>query len=539
MALELFKLVGSIFIDTDKANESLQKTDKKASSFAETLGNTAKGAVAVGTAMVGMGVAVGTAALKVTNDIAAQADEIDKASIRMGIGAEAYQEYAYAANQCGVEVSTLEQAAKKLEGTDINFDDAIESIMSLETAEERSAAAAELFGDKIAYTLSPLIEQSGEEFDALKQRANDLGIVMSGDAVKAGVEFGDLFSDLKQSIGSLATALGSALMPIMIDVINQLLAFMPEIQGFMGQLAPVLAEVVQAVLPILFEILKALLPVAMEIIQTILPLAVDIINSLLPLVQALLPLIEPISSLLMAILVPLVDLLTELIPPLIDAITNITVAVIPALTWAIEFVEEVVADTLGNIMGDVKPWIAAVISVINGLATFLSGVFTGDWEKAWEGIKQITKGFVNVIITYIEGTINAVIDLINMVITAAIKLANLIPGVDINKDTTQIPKVSIPLLAKGGVIDEEGSAIVGEKGAELLTLPKGAQVTPLNGAIMDYEKLTECFVTALRLVAPELQANVSVQADTNSLIRVLKKQNKESFNAYGRGILEV
>ena len=48
MAMELFKLVGSIFIDTDKANESLQKTDKKASSFAETLGNTAKGAVSPG-----------------------------------------------------------------------------------------------------------------------------------------------------------------------------------------------------------------------------------------------------------------------------------------------------------------------------------------------------------------------------------------------------------------------------------------------------------------------------------------------------------
>ena len=524
MAVELFKLVGSIFIDTDKANESLQKTDKKASSFAETLGNTAKGAIAVGTAMVGMGVAVGTAALKVTDDIAAQADVIDKASIRMGIGVEKYQEYAYAANQCGVEVSTLEQAAKKLEGTDINFDEAIESIMSLGTAEERSAAAADLFGDKIAYTLSPLIEQSGEDFESLTQRAHDLGIVMSEDSVKAGVEFGDLFSDLKQSIGSLATALGSALMPIMIDVINQLLAFMPEIQGFMGQLAPVLAEVVQAVLPILFEILKALLPVAMEIIQTILPLAIDIINSLLPLVQALLPLIEPISSLLMAILVPLVDLLTELLPPLIDAITNITVAVIPALTWAIEFIEEVVADTLGNIMGDVKPWIAAVISVINGLATFLSGVFTGDWEKAWEGIKQITKGFVNVIITYISGTINAVIDLINMVITAAIKLANLIPGVDINKDTAQIPKVNIPLLAKGGVVEEEGSAIVGEKGAELLTLPKGAQVAPLNNnnvSTLTKEDITQAFVEALQTVGLQ----VTINPNTKNLFDEVVSQN--------------
>ena len=38
MALEIFKLVGSIFIDTDKANDSLQKTDKKAASVAEGLG---------------------------------------------------------------------------------------------------------------------------------------------------------------------------------------------------------------------------------------------------------------------------------------------------------------------------------------------------------------------------------------------------------------------------------------------------------------------------------------------------------------------
>lgn len=38
----------------------------------------------------------------------------------------------------------------------------------------------------------------------------------------------------------------------------------------------------------------------------------------------------------------------------------------------------------------------------------------------------------------------------------------------------------IPLLANGGIVRTAGSVIVGEKGAEMLTLPKGAQVTPLN-----------------------------------------------------------
>ena len=276
MAVELFKLVGSVFIDTDKANESLQKTDKKASSFASTLGNVAGTAVKFGTAAIGVATAVGGAALGVADKVAKQTDEIDKASIRMGISAESYQELAYAAGQCGIEMSTMEQAAKKLEGTDLSFDDAINQIMSLGTAEERSAAAADLFGEKVAYNLSPLLEQSTEDFDGLIQRANDLGLVMSGDAVKNGVAFGDMLSDIKQMIGSLATQIGTALFPIANALFEQIIAFMPTIQGYMAQLVPFLVQVVSAVLPVLFSLLEALMPVAMEIIEQILPLAVEV-----------------------------------------------------------------------------------------------------------------------------------------------------------------------------------------------------------------------------------------------------------------------
>ena len=62
----------------------------------------------------------------------------------------------------------------------------------------------------------------------------------------------------------------------------------------------------------------------------------------------------------------------------------------------------------------------------------------------------------------------------------------MIKGINKVTGVVGIPKIptfnapQIPLLAKGGVIQSPGSVIVGEKGAELLTLPKGAQVTPLN-----------------------------------------------------------
>ena len=356
MALEIFKLVGSIFIDNDKANDSLQKTDKKATSLASTMGNAGKvaagAAVAIGTAVVG----AGTAIVGMANDTAKMADEIDKASIRMGVGAEEYQKLAYAAGQCGVETATLEAAAKKLEGTDINFDDAINQIMSLGTAEERSAAAAEMFGDKVAYTLSPLLEQSGEDFEGLKQRATDLGIVMSEEAVKSGVAYGDMQADLEKSFDSLKTTIGSAVMPVMNKLAEKLVQFMPTIQKLadrigplaadfiekflppifdlaeqllpevfsaVEELLPALSEIANEIIPIAVDLLKQLLPVAISIISEVLPVAVEIIQMLTPIIKELMEFLGPILQLVLSLVSPLLQLVMQILTPILNLVTSL------------------------------------------------------------------------------------------------------------------------------------------------------------------------------------------------------------------------
>ena len=174
-------------------------------------------------------------------------------------------------------------------------------------------------------------------------------------------------------------------------------------------------------------------------------------------------------------------MLTHFLPPIIDLLVMLTTQVINQLVDALNWVEGVVLGVMNVLDSALTPWIDSIMQMLGGLTEFLLGVFTGDWQRAWQGIVQMLKGFVNTIITYINGTINGVIGLINVVIESAVKLANLIPGVDINTDVAKIPEVKgIPLLANGGVITGEGSAIVGEEGAELLTLPKGASVQPLN-----------------------------------------------------------
>lgn len=511
MAMEIFKLVGSIFIDTDKANDSLQKTDKKASTVGETLGKVGKGALQFASIAGGAMLAVGGAALGVANNVAETADEIDKASIRMGIDAESYQELAYAAGQCGVEMSTMEQAAKKLEGTDLNFNDAINQIMQLATEEERSAAAADLFGEKVAYNLAPLLAQGSDGFNDLTERAHELGIIMSQDSVDAGVQFGDLMSDLQQTAQSLGTSLGSALFPVLISIIQEILSFMPQIQGYMAQLTPIITQVVSAILPVLFEILTALLPVAMEIISTILPLAVEIITALLPLIQSIVPLIEPLTSLLMTILVPLVDLLVTVLPGIINFLTNLINALMPALIFIIEEVEMVVGQTIAAILNNLNPFFKQFLSIFNGITTFLSGVFTGNWSKAWQGIKDIAKGFINTILSYVQATINSWIDMINAIINGAKKIANIIPGVDLDTSGATIPKVEIPMLAEGGTVEQAGRAIVGEAGPELLSLPRGARVEPLTNNNLTKEDITNAFIDALQAVGLQVTINPNMQ----------------------------
>lgn len=267
--MDIFKLVGSVFVDTDKANQNLDKTDKKASGLGSTLAKMGKGAAIAGGAIVaGAGAAVGSV-VALAKNTASTADQIDKASIRMGVSAESYQEMAYAAELAGVNTGSLESAARKLEGTDLNLDDAMSQIMSLGTAEERSAMAAELFGDKLAYELSPLIEQTGEEFAATRQQANDLGLVMSGDAVKSGAAMNDSMTMLTKSLSSLGNDIAVAVMPLVQQLTGFLIDNMPTIKQMISALTPVIEVVFSAASKVLTFIMQYVPPILTTVTNVI------------------------------------------------------------------------------------------------------------------------------------------------------------------------------------------------------------------------------------------------------------------------------
>jgi hypothetical protein len=97
MATSIFELFGTIMVDNTKADASITKTESKAESLAKSFGNGMKKVGAFGAACVGAGTAAVGSITKLASEAASTMDVIDKASQRMQISAEQYQEFAHAA----------------------------------------------------------------------------------------------------------------------------------------------------------------------------------------------------------------------------------------------------------------------------------------------------------------------------------------------------------------------------------------------------------------------------------------------------------
>lgn len=248
--MEIFKLFGRILIDSNEAEVSMQKTDSKARQLASVLGSGIKTAAKWGAGLVAGATAVAGAMVAAARGTAEAADVVDKASIRMGISAEQYQELAYAAGLSGVEMSTLEEAAKKLAGTDLSLDQAIAQLQAIEDDGERSAAAIELFGEQ-AYQLTPLLNAGTDGMAAMKQEAHDLGLVMSNESVSSGAAMNDMFSKLDQTFGMVKNTIMIELMPYVMSILEWCVQNLPVIaetvRSVMSKLMPIISPVLESV----------------------------------------------------------------------------------------------------------------------------------------------------------------------------------------------------------------------------------------------------------------------------------------------------
>ena len=593
--MEIFRLFGRIMIDDKEAQSSLSKTEKNAEGLAKRFGGMIKTAAKWGAAIVGAATAAATAAFAATNRITQGFDQIAKHSAKLGISTDAYQEMSYWASQNGISIQSMERAvgrlnqriglaatgnkkyADALESLGINLNDVrdgtlsteevmvqvLQSLSQLENEQLKSAMAANLFGTRLARDLMPALQDSSMTIEEAREAAERLGLVIDEETIKAGVRFQDNLTDVKAALSSVSQNVMGQLIPIFNTLMEWFLENVPAIQALIRDGAAVVrtavgwvVDIIQTVIGTLREwlaesgiTLGGIRAAADRILPEVLKIVQSVFGSIWDTVQTVFESMRDIIETVLNLVVPFVQRQLDNLQRFWEENGQ---QIMQAVSNAFKFIQSVIQTTMPiiqfiikQVWGVIQGIFDGALKVVMGLLKTFAGLFTGDWRKMWEGIKQMISGalqfiwnlinltllgralgairsfgsqlmaafktpfnwvknFINTILNAItsraksfasqftgafkaipngiRAVLNRIISGFNSLIGRLnrfkISIPDWVPAIGGRSFKINIPK--IPGLQEGGNITQSGRVLVGEAGPEILDLPKGARVTPLD-----------------------------------------------------------
>jgi len=379
--------------DDRKETDKLSKAEKESADAAQKSEKNHEGlqkafkAVGVAAAAAAAAVvATGKALYDAAKETATMGDEIDKESQKLQISSDLYQKLGYAMEMSRSSIEDVkkgvmnitsalagmangtEDADKKFAAIGVSLTDAegnfkstenvlldtIDALASMEDETARNAAANEIFGKGYSELL-PLLNSGSEGIRDLMNEAEDYGMVMGEDAVKASADFSDALERLKGTFEGLKNGAMGELLPALTDIVNgissvlagdmsgtdkiatgitDLLAKLrekiPEIVSFVGDIA---LAVVQAAPSILESLANGLIETLPELFPSILSIVLAIADML---IENAPELVSAAFALILSLVTGLTEHLDELIPAAVDMVNSVIDAIIDNLDLLID-----------------------------------------------------------------------------------------------------------------------------------------------------------------------------------------------------------
>lgn len=133
----------------------------------------------------------------------------------------------------------------------------------------------------------------------------------------------------------------------------------------------------------------------------------------------------------------------------------------------------VLATIIQGPIDTIKIILEGLKGVLDGIIQFITGVFTGNWSQAWEGVKSIFGNIFNSLAALVKQPINAVISIINKAISGInglkLDIPDWVPVLGGKTFGLNIPE--IPQLAVGGIVTAPTVLEAGEGGEPEAILP--------------------------------------------------------------------
>ncbi len=423
--MNIFKLVGSVYVDTAKANNSLQKVGGKADGVAKKLGSGLGKAAKIGAgAVAGVGTAAAGAVAGVvglSSKISEQGDKIDKASQKLGISAEAYQEWEAVLQHSGTSIDAMGAGFKTLsksiqdgsksqkeaftklglsqeELANMSTDDAFTAVISklqgMEEGTERTALATTILG-RSGQQLGALLNTSAEDTQKMKDRLHELGGVMSNEAVKDSARFQDSLQDMQTAFDGVKNKVGATFLPMLSDVMDGVSGIFAGdedgtqklvggIEGFISKIGALVPKLGQLATPILTTLTSALIDNLPMLLNTIITVSRDLLLQLSAMLPTLLPIISQtlislIQSLfneefltafftsIMDFLIQVGNMLNELLPTILPQLINAMITLFNLLVANLPQMIELVSQILMAFVNAITVSMPIIIDALPGL----------------------------------------------------------------------------------------------------------------------------------------------------------------------------
>lgn len=281
-------------------------------------------------------------------------------------------------------------------------------------------------------------------------------------------------------------------------------------------------------------------------------------NSLKPIVESIKEALtslweEHLKPLWEESLKPLLGDLWETIKGTWDLIANLIGQIVQIIAPVVANILQMIAQFVDDIAG----YVGGCMDVLKGIIEFITGVFSGDWEKAWNGIKDIFKGIwemmvslvkapVNLIIGVINGMISGVVAGINLVVRAINSISVDIPdwvplvgGKHIGFNLSEVTAPQIPTLAKGGVLTSPTLAMVGEyagadNNPEIVT-PQSILKETIDAS--NGEVVSALYQMAQLVIAAINDVDMNVSIGDDVIAQSAKRGNDDYRNRTGKPLL--
>ncbi len=368
---------------------------------------------------------------------------------------------------------------------------------------------------KVAGVVADVI---GNIFDALGGLIDFIAGVFTGDWQRAWEGIKTFFSSIWDAIKNIVSAVWSAIKAIISTTLGVISSVISAVLNTIKTIFQTIWEAIKTLINTVWNAIKSIISTTINAISTIISTVLNAIkttfstifesikNTVTTIFNAIKTFITTTINTISTTISTVLNIIKTTFSTILESIKNTVTTVFNAIKSTITTIINAVSTTISTVLNSIKTTFSTILESIkttvntifnaikskittimgtiqSGISTALSSIKT-TWSNMWESMKTTVinifngiwssiKGVINSIIGGIEKMANGVINGINGMIRALNNLSFDVPdwvpeigGKTFGFNISTIGNISIPRLAKGGIVDQATIAMVGEAGKE-------------------------------------------------------------------------